>query len=76
MTPSVDLSSRQERRTLEQGGEYCRDAVELGPVKSGSWFEAITANTFVDLLCSRHCAECLSYIGVFVIQSQGLNVAG
>lgn len=45
-------------------------------VKPGKWLEVITANTSVDLLCSRHCAKCLSYVGIFVIQNQELNKSG
>lgn len=34
---------------------------------SGRWSGVTIANTFVDLLCSRHCSKYFSYIGVFVI---------
>lgn len=57
-----DHSPRQEGWALEQGGGHCRDAVDLG-----RRLGVITAKAFVDLLCSRYCSKCLSYVGVFVV---------
>lgn len=42
---------------------------------SGRWLAVNTANTFVVILCSRHCSKQLSYIGVFVIQNQELHTS-
>lgn len=39
----------------------------VGHVTFGRCLGVITANAFVDLLCSRYSSKCLSYVGVFVI---------